>query len=151
MRDLETSPDIIKSAQQLLDGATPGPWVINGEFDPECPELQGAPQLENGLLKVPIISHDIYGDFFPEDGDLIAKSWTNAKALAEETYFYGVQVWMGGRWIMMLTRDYGTSLLHKGKWFEHKHEAQECAAKWNHDTPTRIVRQRRSPVEEISD
>ena len=143
--------DIIKDAKQLLDGATPGPWVINGEFDPECPELQGAPQLENGLLKVPIISHDIYGDFFPEDGDLIAKSWTNAKALAEETYFYGVQVWMGGRWIMMLTRDYGTSLLHKGKWFEHKHEAQECAAKWNHDTPTRIVRQRRSPVEEISD
>ena len=143
--------DIIKDAKQLLDGATPGPWVISGEFDPECPELQGAPQLENGLLKVPIISHDIYGDFFPEDGDLIAKSWTNAKALAEETYFYGVQVWMGGRWIMMLTRDYGTSLLHKGKWFEHKHEAQECAAKWNHDTPTRIVRQRRSPVEIINE
>ena len=139
--------DIIKDAKQLLDGATPGPWVINGEFDPECPELQGAPQLENGLLKVPIISHDIYGDFFPEDGDLIAKSWTNAKALAEETYFYGVQVLMGGRWIMMLTRDHGTSLMHKGKWFEHKHEAQACAAKWNHDTPTRIVRQRRSPAE----
>ena len=151
MRDLETSPDIIKSAQQLLDGATPGPWVINGEFDPECPELQGAPQLENGLLKVPIISHDIYGDFFPEDGDLIAKSWTNAKALAEETYFYGVQVWMGGRWIMMLTRDHGTSITHRGKWFEHKHEAEEYAAKWNHDTPTRIVRQRRSPMEVINE
>ena len=143
--------DIIKSAQQLLDGSTPGPWVISGEFDPECPELQGAPQLENGLLKVPIISHDIYGDFFPEDGDLIAKSWTNAKALAEETYFYGVQVWMGGRWIMMLTRDHGTSLMRRGKWFEHKHEAEECAAKWNHDTPTRIVRQRRSPVEVINE
>ena len=74
-----------------------------------------------------------------------------AQALAEETYFYGVQVWMGGRWIMMLTSDYGTSLMHRGKWFEHKHEAEECAAKWNHDTPTRIVRQRRSPVEVISD
>ena len=143
--------DIIANARQLLDGATPGPWVINGEFDPECPELQGAPQLENGLLKVPIISHDIYGDFFPEDGDLIAKSWTNAKALAEETYLYGVQVWMGGRWIMMLTRDHGTSLMHRGKWFERKDEAQACAAKWNHDTPTRIVRQRRSPVEAISE
>lgn len=67
-------------------------------------------------------------------------------ALAEETYFYGVQVWMGGRWIMMLTSDYGTSLLHRGKWFESKHQAEECAAKWNHDTPTRIVWQRRSPV-----
>ena len=143
--------DIIKSAKQLLDGATPGPWVISSEFDPECPELQGAPQLENGLLKVPIISHDIYGDFFPEDGDLIAKSWTNTKALAEEAYFYGVQVWIGGRWIMMLTRDHGTGLMHRGKWFEHKHEAEECAAKWNHDTPTRIVRQRRSPMEVINE
>ena len=143
--------DIIANAQKLLDGATPGPWVISGEFDPECPELQGAPELENGLLKVPIISHDIYGDFFPEDGDLIAKSWTNAKALAEESYFYGVQVWMGGRWIMMLTSDYGTSLMHRGKWFERKDEAQACAAKWNHDTPTRIVRQRRSPVEVINE
>ena len=143
--------DIIKDAKQLLEGATPGPWVISGEFDPEYPELQGAPQLENGLLKVPIISHNIYGDFFPEDGDLIAKSWTNAKALAEETYFYGVQVWMGGRWIMMLTSNYGTSLMHRGKWFERKDEAQACAAKWNHDTPTRIVRQRRSPVEVINE
>ena len=143
--------DIIANAQKLLDGATPGPWVISGEFDPEYPELQGAPQLENGLLKVPIISHNIYGDFFPEDGDLIAKSWTNAKALAEETYFYGVQVWMGGRWIMMLTSNYGTSLMHRGKWFERKGEAEECAAKWSHDTPTRIVRQRRSPVEVINE
>ena len=143
--------DIIANAKQLLDGATPGPWVISGEFDPECPELQGAPQLENGLLKVPIISHDIYGDFFPEDGDLIAKSWTNAKALAEETYFYGVQVWMGGRWIMMLNSNHGTSLMHRGKWFERKDEAQACAAKWNHDTPTRIVRQRRSPMEVINE
>ena len=73
-----------------------------------------------------------------------------AQALAEETYFYGVQVWMGGRWIMMLTRDHGTSITHRGKWFEHKHEAEECAATWNHDTPTRIVRQRRSPVEAIN-
>ena len=143
--------DIIKDAKQLLDGATPGPWVISGDFDPEYPELQGAPQLENGLLKVPIISHDIYGDFFPEDGDLIAKSWTNAKALAEETYFYGVQVWMGGRWIMMLNSNHGTSLMHRGKWFERKDEAQACAAKWNHDTPTRIVRQRRSPMEVINE
>ena len=82
--------DIIQDAKKALEGATPGPWKISGEFDPEYPELQGAPQLENGLLKVPIISHDIYGDFFPEDGDLIAKSWTNAKALAEEEYQYGV-------------------------------------------------------------
>ena len=70
-------------------------------------------------------------------------------ALAEESYFYGVQVWVGGRWIMMLNSNHGTSLMHRGKWFERKDEAQACAAKWNHDTPTRIVRQRRSPMEEI--
>ena len=87
----------------------------------------------------------------------LPRAWTPdgepelAQALAEETYFYGVQVWMGGRWIMMLTSDYGTSLLHRGKWFERKDEAQACAAKWNHDTPTRIVRQRRSPVEVINE
>ena len=73
------------------------------------------------------------------------------QALAEATYFYGVQVWIGGRWIMMLTRDHGTSITHRGKWFEHKHEAEECAAKWNHDTPTRIVRQRSSSVEAINE
>ena len=73
------------------------------------------------------------------------------QALAEETCFYGVQVWMGGRWIMMLTSDHGTSLMYRGKWFERKDEAQAYAAKWNHDTPTRIVRQRRSPVEVISE
>lgn len=85
----------------------------------------------------------------------LPRAWTPdgepelAQALAEESYFYGVQVWMGGRWIMMLTSDYGTSLMHRGKWFEHKHEAEECASTWSHDTPTRIVSQRRSPVEEI--
>ena len=73
------------------------------------------------------------------------------QALAEETYFYGVQVWMGGRWIMMLASKYGTSLTHKGCWFESKHEAEECAATWSHDTPTRIVWQRRSPVEVINE
>lgn len=87
----------------------------------------------------------------------LPRAWTPdgapdfARALAEETCFYGVQVWMGGRWIMMLTRDHGTGITHRGKWFEHKHEAEECAAKWNHDTPTRIVRQRRSPVEVINE
>ena len=74
-----------------------------------------------------------------------------AQALAEETYFYGVQVWMGGRWIMMLNSNHGTSLMHRGKWFEHKHEAEEYAAKWNYDTPTRIVRRRVSAPEVISE
>ena len=72
---------------------------------------------------------------------------THDEVQAEETYFYGVQVLMGGRWIMMLNSNHGTSLMHRGKWFERKDEAQACAATWSHDTPTRIVRQRRSPAE----
>lgn len=135
--------DIIANAQKLLDGATPGPWVISGEFDPESPELQGAPQLENGLLKVPIISHDIYGDFFPEDGDLIAKSWTNAKALAEEKYQYGVTY---------------TGLKHGGQHFQWVESTGD--AEWDKETlqllvkrwkkrgqSPKIVRRRVSPPE----
>ena len=139
--------DIIQDAKQLLDGATPGPWVISGEFDPECPELQGAPQLENGLLKVPIISHDIYGDFFPEDGDLIAKSWSNAKALAEEEYQYGVTY---------------TGLNHGGQhvqWVESTGDAewdketlQWLIKRWKRQGQSpKIVRRRVSPPEVINE
>ena len=140
--------DIIKDAKQLLEGATPGPWVISGEFDPECPELQGAPQLENGLLKVPIISHDIYGDFFPEDGDLIAKSWTNAQALAEETWEYSYHVQNTiGMWEHPTTWAGET-----GKWWETKEDAEESAlAAHEYGYLIRIVRRRVSPPEVINE
>ena len=140
--------DIIKGAKQLLDGATPAPWEWSGYslesehgmvLDFQCVTEFGM----NGA------SRDV--EVTPEDERLIAAAPELAQALAEETYFYGVQVWMGGRWIMMLTRDHGTSITHRGKWFERKREAEECADKWNHDTPTRIVRQRRSPVEVINE
>lgn len=143
--------DIIKDAKKALEGATPGPWKISGEFDPEYPELQGAPQLENGLLKVPIISHDIYGDFFPEDGDLIAKSWTNAKALAEETYEYIVQVKLADQWQFYI----GESISPTDKpglatGFSKLEYAREFA-KIETKRPTRIVRRRVSPVEVVDD
>ena len=134
--------DIIANARQLLDGATPGPWVINGEFDPECPELQGAPQLENGLLKVPIISHDIYGDFFPEDGDLIAKSWTNARALAEETWEYSYQELRGDEWETAFN-----DVTHLEEWWPKKSDVDwivEEARK--HGYVCRLVRRRVSPI-----
>ena len=134
--------DIIKDAKQLLDGATPGPWVISGEFDPECPELQGAPQLENGLLKVPIISHNIYGDFFPEDGDLIAKSWTNAKALAEETWEYGVEY-------KYLTNRGAEWRLDPSAGWHKAYRAAERAARTS--VQFRIVRRRISPPEVINE
>lgn len=141
--------DIIKDAKQLLDGATPGPWVISGEFDPEYPELQGAPQLENGLLKVPIISHDIYGDFFPEDGDLIAKSWTNAKALAAETWEYAVQVKLGAKWLFLGRGVGGHNFAKNALWFDKKEKAQGYQLIRQEQEPARIVRRRVSPVEVI--
>ena len=129
--------DIIKDAKQLLDAATRGPWAVYtrsfGVIDAIGPierDLTEGLDVDSGSAELAVAAPEL------------------AQALAEETYFYGVQVWMGGWWIMMLTSNYGTSLMHRGKWFEHKHEAEECAAKWNHDTPTRIVRQRRSLVED---
>lgn len=136
--------DIIHEAKQLLGGATPGPWVISSEFDPECPELQGAPQLENGLLEVPIISHDIYGDFFPEDGDLIAKSWTNAKALAEESYEYAAQAKTGSKW------EYMQDGFYRDAWLSDLQKAKAGARELRSiGKKTRIVRRRVSPVEVI--
>ena len=129
--------DIIKDAKHLLDEATPAPWVV---YERSFGVIDAIGPLERD----PTEGLDVDSG----SAELAAAAPELAQALAEETYFYGVQVWMGGRWIMMLTRDHGTSITHRGKWFEHKHEAEECAAKWNHDTPTRIVRQRRSPVEE---
>ena len=139
--------DIIQDAKRLLDGATPGPWVISGELDPECPELQGAPQLENGLLTVPIISHDIYGDFFPEDGDLIAKSWTNAKALAEEAWEYSYQELRGDEWETAFN-----DVTHLEEWWPKKSDVDwivEEARK--HGYVCRLVRRRVSSPEVISE
>lgn len=84
--------DIIQDAKQLLEDATPGPWQIDDLTNPDYPELHAAPRVESGILMVPVLIHDIYGEVSSmEDADLIAKSWTNAKALAEETWEYQVQ------------------------------------------------------------
>ena len=147
--------DIIKDAKQLLDGATPAPWELYGG---EIHHIQHTPEQCTSFRcdhRWPVLSEN-WGEnpgvaAADEDLTLMAAAPELAQALAEESYFYGVQVWMGGRWIMMLTRDHGTSLMHRGKWFERKDEAEECAAKWNHDTPTRIVRRRVSPPEVVNE
>ena len=137
--------DIIQDAKGLVkQGFTPPPWgVVRHDFGYDSHFIAGPVELpiKSGEPNIVRECH----------AALIAAAPELAQALAEESYFYGVQVWMGGRWIMMLTRDHGTSITHRGKWFERKHEAEECAAKWNHDTPTRIVRHRRSPVEVINE
>ena len=147
--------DIIQRAKKALEGTTPGPWELYGG---EIHQIQHTPEQCTSFRcdhRWPVLSES-WGESAAvaaeyEDLALMAAAPEMAQALAEETYFYGVQVWMGGRWIMMLTSNYGTSLMYRGKWFERKDEAEECAAKWNHDTPTRIVRQHRSPVEVINE
>ena len=87
MRDLETSPDIIKSAQQLLDGATTAPWEWVGYslesehgmvLDFQCVTEFGM----NGATREVEVT--------PEDEVLIAAAPELAQALAEEKYQYGV-------------------------------------------------------------
>jgi len=83
MRDLETSPDIIKSAQQLLDGATPAPWSIYGVPHPgPDDELFIHPKDDGGAIAR---VQPLYAD-----AELIAVAPELAQALAEEKYQYGV-------------------------------------------------------------
>ena len=148
--------DFIKDAKQLAELKVPplrAEVTVHEDEDPRY--------VDDCLVQI-VEKDDEYSIWYEEEhggyehgklhfAHVFAAAPELAQALAEETYFYGVQVWMGGRWIMMLTRDHGTSITHRGKWFESKHEAEECAAKWNHGTPTRIVRQRRSSVEAINE
>lgn len=133
--------DIIARAKELLEDVTPGPWSVS-YVDPDYPELQGAPQVENGIVRVPILLSDIYADFSPEDGDLVAEAWTHAKALAEETCEYAVQVSRGDDWVY-------TYETWDNRWQE-SYTVQEIRAQRDHPSEeTRIVRRRVSPVEVV--
>lgn len=141
--------DIIARAKELLKDVTPGPWSV-GYVDPDYPELQGAPQVENDIVRVPILLSDIYADFSPEDGDLVAAAWAHAKALAEETYEYTAQVHMYNRsWVYMSSPTSGNSVY--GKWHPTMELAEKFADQWQLDYPIRIVRRRVSPVEVVDD
>ena len=148
--------DIIKDAKQLAELKVPplrAEVTVHEDEDPRYVDDCLVQIIEEGTESA-IWYEEEHGGY--EHGKkhfahVFAAAPEFTDALAEESYFYGVQVWVGGRWIMMLNSNHGTSLMHRGKWFERKDEAQACAAKWNHDTPTRIVRQRRSPVEVINE
>lgn len=144
--------DIIQDAKQLLDGATPGPWVIDSSIDPDYPELQAAPRVENGILMVPVLIHDIYGEVSSvEDAELIAAAPEMAQVLAEDSYEYIVQVHREGRWQFYI----GESISPTDKpglavGFLQEKYAREFA-KIETEYPTRIVRRRVSPVEVVND
>lgn len=72
--------DIIKEAQQLLDGATPAPWVTGGT-DESGNIYIGNPSEYGNLVATSGIC----------DADLIAAAPELAQALAEETWEYQVQ------------------------------------------------------------
>ena len=145
--------DIITRAKELLDGATPGPWeLISGEIY----QIQHAPEQCTSLRcdhRWPVLSES-WGEsaaVVAEDEDLalMAAVPEMAQALAEESYEYIVQVHCEGRWQFYI----GESIRPTDKpglavGFSQKKYAEEFAkAEFKH--PTRIVRRRVSPVEEI--
>lgn len=136
--------DIITKAQKLLAGATPGPWAISNSMNPDYPELQAAPRVENGILMVPVLIHDIYGEVSSvEDAELIAAAPEMAQVLASLKCEYTQEIFFDGKW----------QPIYEDLWFE---TPEECDGlwleiepwKWNNE-PLRIVRRLVSPVEEI--
>ena len=139
MRDLETSPDIIKSAQQLLDGATPAPWEWVGYslesehgmvLDFQCVTEFGM----NGATREVEVT--------PEDEVLIAAAPELAQALAEETYEYSYQELRGDEWETAFN-----DVTHLEEWWPKKSDVDwivEEARK--HGYVCRLVRRRVSPI-----
>ena len=142
MRDLETSPDIIKSAQQLLDGATTAPWEWSGYslesehgmvLDFQCVTEFGM----NGATREVEVT--------PEDEALIAAAPELAQALAEEEWQYGVTyigVKHGGHHIDWVEPTGDAEL--------DKETLQLLVKRWKGEGQSpKTVRRRVSPVEEI--
>ena len=140
MRDLGTSPDIIKSAQQLLDGATTAPWEWSGYslesehgmvLDFQCVTEFGM----NGATREVEVT--------PEDEELIAAAPEFAQAIAEETWEYTQVIYFNGKW----------QPIYEDLWYDNPEECESLFLdiepwKWNNE-PVRIVRRRVSPPEVI--
>ncbi|ALC05937.1 hypothetical protein CDES_07640 [Corynebacterium deserti GIMN1.010] len=73
-------------------------------------------------------------------------AWKSVRAISEEKYVWSVQVFMGGRWIFMVTLNTGNSLEEAAKWFPSRERAEYFASLWEPDTPARVVKRRVSPV-----
>ena len=141
--------DIIKDAQRLLDGATPGPWeLINGEIH----QIQHTPEQCTSFRcdhRWPVLSEN-WGEnpgvaAADEDLTLMAAAPELAQALAEETYEYTQEIYFNGKW----------QPIYEDLWYDNPEECESLFLdiepwKWNNE-PVRIVRRRVSPVEVISD
>ena len=132
--------DIIKDAKQLLDEATPAPWVV---YERSFGVIDAIGPIERDLTEGL--------DVDSGSAELAAAAPELAQALAEETWEYAVQVHREGRWQFYI----GESRLPTDKpglanGFSQKNHAQEFA-KLEGEYPTRIVRRRVSPVEVINE
>src|SRR5699024_3307814 len=83
----KTMSDIIKDAKQLLDGATPAPWVTGGK-DESGNIYIGNPSGDGNLVATSGIC----------DAELIAAAPELAQALVEETWEYSYQELRGDEW-----------------------------------------------------
>lgn len=144
---------IIANAQELLDGATPGPWeLINGEIR----QIQHTPEQCTSIRcdhRWPVLSES-WGEsaaVAAADGDLalMAAVPELAQALAEETYEYIVQVKRANAWQFYIGESHMVSDNPGAAYgFSQRSNALEFS-KMETKRPTRIVRRRVSPVEVI--
>ena len=145
--------DIIKDAKRLLDGATPGPWeLINGEIH----QIQHTPEQCTSIRcdhRWPVLSES-WGESAAvvaadEDLALMAAVPEMAQALAEESYEYIVQVKRANAWQFYIGESHMVSDNPGAAYgFSRRSNALEFS-KMETKLPTRIVRRRVSPVEEI--
>ena len=136
MRDLETSPDIIANAQQLLDGSTPAPWVTGGK-DESGNIYIGNPSGDGNLVATSGIC----------DAELIAAAPELAQALAEETWEYSAQAKRGENWETCTNSE-----THLEEWWAGKGDAEWAANRLQEQgRKTRLVRRRVSSPEVINE
>lgn len=123
--------DIIANAKQLLDGATPAPWVTGGK-DESGNIYVGNPSEDGNLVATSGIC----------DAELIAAAPELAQSLAEETWEYAVQAKIGSEW------EYMQDGFFRDAWFSELRKAKSGARELRAiGKETRIVRRRVSPVE----
>ena len=138
--------DIIQRTKKALEGTTPGPWKISGEFDPEYPELHGAPQEKGSFVYTPILCENVLAHLLPRDVELITAAPELAQALAEETWEYAVQAKSGSKW------EYKQDGFFRDAWFSELRKAKAGARELRSiGKETRIVRRRVSPPEVINE
>lgn len=135
--------DIIQDAKKLLEGATPGPWSIDGVPHPgPDDELFIHPKDDGGAIAR---VQPLYAD-----AELIAVAPELAQALAEETWEYIVQVKSGDEWQFYIGESrFRTDEPGLAIGFSQRKDAQEFADADPY--PARVLRRRVSPPEVVNE